>query len=58
MKEERYDDKTLKIAVKKWVEFENDGNPEAAFGSIADWDVLDVTSMEGLFEGQRTSMRT
>eukprot|EP00520_Triparma_pacifica_P003058 CAMPEP_0118644332 /NCGR_PEP_ID=MMETSP0785-20121206/6888_1 /TAXON_ID=91992 /ORGANISM="Bolidomonas pacifica, Strain CCMP 1866" /LENGTH=97 /DNA_ID=CAMNT_0006536095 /DNA_START=688 /DNA_END=978 /DNA_ORIENTATION=- len=52
-KAKKYNNKTLKISARHWVEYSSEGNPEAIFGPITTWDVSEVTSMKGLFEGAK-----
>jgi len=49
LKKKKYTNETLKEAVKWWVK----ETPEKVYRHISFWDVSEVTSMEGLFEGAK-----
>ena len=46
-------DETINHVVSMWLEGEQD-DVSSTFGHISDWDVLQVTMMDGLFRNRRT----
>ena len=50
----KFNNETLRIAVKEWLEDET--KAEAKYGHISNWDVSNVTDMSNMFE-EATSFR-